>query len=527
MASVPNNGGLRLPYFSDFQDVFIAAISFRKAFAKAGERCPGIDLVEGLLISVLSVEAGARSCGASLALLGADLTRCEYGEFKVPFDLDIPSTNGLTHVLSVSAGEIIFLLGANGTGKSSLIHRFYTNYQADARRITAHRQTFFEGDGSINLSPDARRTTEQNMRGWDLMESARWSDIQAAVRPGIAIFDLVDAENIRAREIANAVDGDHIELAKELRTTRESPVNIINELLKLSNIQVSISIEENSRVVARKNGSAPYGIAQLSDGERNAVLIAASVLTARPGTLLLIDEPERHLHRSIISPLLSVLFKKRLDCAFVVSTHDFMLPIENPTARTLLIRGCTYQNSAVTAWDADIVAAGSEIEDDLRTDILGARRKLLFVEGEGRSLDKPLYSLIFPDVSVIAKGSCRDVEHAVSSIRGASGLHWLSAFGVVDNDRRPQSEIEALALAGVYATSVFTVESVYYHPELQRRVAERHAVSTGGNVAECIEQANAAVIAAVTEHAQRLSERVAEKRIREEESATAERSGYA
>ena len=122
----------------------------------------------------------------------------------MPFDLRIPLTNGLTNVLSVPAGEIIFLLGANGTGKSSLMHGFYANYQADARWITAHRQTFFEGDGSINLSPDARRTTEQNMRGWDLMESARWSDIQAAVRPSIAIFDLVDAENIRAREIARS-----------------------------------------------------------------------------------------------------------------------------------------------------------------------------------------------------------------------------------------------------------------------------------------------------------------------------------
>jgi len=31
----------------------------------------------------------------------------------------------------------------------------------------------------------------------------------------------------------------------------------------------------------------------------------------------------------------------------------------------------------------------------------------------------------------------------------------------------------------VYATSVFSVEGVYYHPEVQRRVAERHAIATG------------------------------------------------
>ena len=49
-------------------------------------------------------------------------------------------------------------------------------------------------------------------------------------------------------------------------------------------------------------------MAQMSDGERAAAIIAATVLVADPGTLFLIDEPERHLHRSIIEPFLSALF---------------------------------------------------------------------------------------------------------------------------------------------------------------------------------------------------------------------------
>ena len=80
--------------------------------------------------------------------------------------------------------------------------------------------------------------------------------------------------------------------------------------MRLSNIPIEIAVEEGQKVVARKNGGAPYSIAELSDGERNAFLIAADVLTAKPGTLLLIDEPERHLHRSIISPLLQSPFRQ-------------------------------------------------------------------------------------------------------------------------------------------------------------------------------------------------------------------------
>ena len=95
-------------------------------------------------------------------------------------------------------------------------------------------------------------------------------------------------------------------------------------------------LKSRQKVVASRNGSTPYSVAELSDGERNAFLIAADILTAGTGTLLLIDEPERHLHRSIISPLLSLLFAKRKDCFFVVSTHEVMLPLDNPAAQTLL-----------------------------------------------------------------------------------------------------------------------------------------------------------------------------------------------
>ena len=78
--------------------------------------------------------------------------------------------------------------------------------------------------------------------------------------------------------------------------------------------------------MASKSGSDSYSVAEMSDGERNALLLAAEVLTVPSGTLILIDEPELHLHRSIISSLLTGLFSNRSDCMFVISTHEVMLP---------------------------------------------------------------------------------------------------------------------------------------------------------------------------------------------------------
>jgi ABC-type lipoprotein export system ATPase subunit len=428
------------------------------------------------------------------------------------FDLTILKPGGTPLNLSLDKGQSLFVLGANGTGKSSLMHYIFTVHRSNAQRISAHRQTWFESN-TATMTRENKHNIEDTIRSSDMNTDARWKEEHAKYRPSITIYDLIDSENARARAITNAVDTDDIDLAKTL-SKEDSPLKIINELLRLSDLPIEISITENAQVVARKSGREPYSVAELSDGERNALLIAANVLTAKDGTLILIDEPERHLHRSIISPLLTRLFAKRPDCAFIVSTHDVMLPLDNPGARTLLIRGCLCVGHSFTAWDADFVPPDAEIDDDLKKDILGARRKLLFVEGTEKSLDKSLYSLIFPNVSVISKSSCRDVEHAVSGIRDADTLHWVRAFGIVDNDGR--TDIATLKDKGIYALSVFSVESIYYHPDIQRRIAERHALVTGGDAAARLGDAKTAALAAIKPHIQRLSERIAEKAIREE-----------
>jgi ABC-type cobalamin/Fe3+-siderophores transport system ATPase subunit len=429
------------------------------------------------------------------------------------FNLNIPQSDDTSLNVSINMGESLFVLGANGTGKSSLMHLFYTSNTSNSRRLSAHRQTWFESN-ALTMTAAGRRQVDTNMRNTDTNPRARWLDNYSSERSNMAIYDLIDAENVRARGIADAVDSNQIDLAQIL-SKKDAPIKIINELFCLSNIPIEIFVEEREQVVAKKSGSTPYSIAELSDGERNALLIAANVLTVPENTLLLIDEPERHLHRSIISPFLTLLFAKRPDCAFIVSTHDITLPLDNPSACTLLVRGCTYNNSSVTAWEVNIIPEATQITDDLKKDILGARRKLLFIEGTEQSLDKPLYSLIFPNVSIIAKQSCRDVEHAVSGIRDANDLHWLSAFGIVDNDRRTQPDIDRLKEKGIYAISVFSVESIYYHPEIQLMVTKLHAGVTGGDVPTRLINAKNEAFTAITPHIKRLSERSAERAIRE------------
>ena len=276
----------------------------------------------------------------------------------------------------------------------------------------------------------------------------------------------------------------------------------------------SITIRDDERLMARKENGPEYSAAQLSDGERNALLIAGDILTAPEGGLIIIDEPERHLHRSIIAPLLGQLFKRRADCGFVISTHDHDLPLEFEKARTLLLRSCKFNESQVETWEADELSTDAPIDDVIKRDLLGARRKILFIEGTESSLDKPLYSLIFPMVSVIPKGTCRDVEQAVLGCRAGEGLHWLCAFGIADGDGFTEDQVKAKREQGIYTLPLYSVEAIYYHPKVMEWVANRQHELNGKDAGLLYQSALKAAIEAVVPHTERLTKNVSKKIVR-------------
>ena len=430
----------------------------------------------------------------------------------MPFNLNFPAQNKRFSQLQLEPGKMLFVLGANGAGKSSLMSRFTRQNQPSVRKIAAHRQTWMKTD-AVDMTPARKVQTEKYIQDADTFYRSTFQDEYAAERASMTIYELVDAENIWARKIAAEVASGDMEAAKEAAKIK-APISIISELLRQSNIPISISIQANERVMARKDGHPEYSATELSDGERNALLIAGNVLTAPRGTLLIIDEPERHLHRSIISPLLSKLFERRPDCGFVISTHDHNLPLEVHGGRTLLLRSCDFNDRNVQSWEADELPADTPIDDILKRDLLGARRKILFVEGTESSLDKPLYSLIFPMVSVIPKGSCRDVELAVIGSREVKGLHWLHAFGIVDGDGHAPDQIQEKRDKGVYALPYYSVEAIYFHPQIIKRIASLQADVSGEDASELTQRALTAGISAIKGHTERLSQKVAKKSVR-------------
>ena len=169
---------------------------------------------------------------------------------------------------SLGPGDVLYMLGANGTGKSGLVSRLFSAHQAKAKRISAHRQTWFRSN-TLDMTPRNRDDLERNIRSQDAQETARYLLEYADQRVGVAIFDLIDADTMLNRKIADLVRaGDTVGAKKKAKTP--APMQVISELMQLSNIPIEISVEERERVIAKKDGGPGYSVAELSDGERNA-----------------------------------------------------------------------------------------------------------------------------------------------------------------------------------------------------------------------------------------------------------------
>ena len=412
--------------------------------------------------------------------------------------IEVPTGSAPILVSLSEQQNSLFVLGANGSGKSALLHKLYQLYHQQARKVAAHRQTWFKS-GRQNLTSATYQQYTSIIAHNDVQISSRYLDNHNSLRPDRSLFALLREKIRRDSEGTARLETVGHQRALQYLHQNPNPIEVINGLFRDTSLDVEIGIDSDDPhglVALRTGGGSPYGIEQLSDGERSALLLASEVLTAPKGSLLLLDEPERHLHRSIISPLLSGLFATRHDCNFVISTHDLLLPHDCGPSPVLVLRSCTFVNDDPTGWDADLLDAEIDIDDDLKVAIWGSRRTILCVEGTPSSLDKPLYESVFPGVTVRPTGSRNEVIRFVKKAAAAESLHWLSVFGLIDRDRPDVDEKDTRGCELIYTLNRYAVESLYYDTLVQRAVAAPRARQVGEDVEVWLSEARDAAIAA-------------------------------
>lgn len=441
-------------------------------------------------------------------------------------EFSVPGPANSTISLTVDAGHPLFIVGRNGTGKSALINQLKQNSQLNTVYLPGSRTALFDGE-SLTLTPNGRRDLASNLGVWDNNAEARWRNYSGNQRNEKAIHDLTAAERQYKNDCANTIaeNLDPVKTAAAIAKlqAKESPLDKVNQLLEQANISVRMLLADNE-LKATSSGNI-FSYARMSDGERIALILIAEVISAKPGVVFLIDEPELHLHRLIVTPLIATLIKSRSDCEFIISTHELELPTSITKSRVCIVRSVNWEPSGeVDHWDLDIVDQTVELPEGLVTDILGSRRRVLFTEGATTSLDVPMYSVLFPKVSIRPKGSCKDVQHAVVGIRSTTGLHHTEAFGLIDNDGMTDQAIIDFQAEGIYPLPFFSVESLYYDVHVLTAVAKRQVATheadeekqadlLTGLLADVVAQGSA--VAAKQGTAEHLAGRLAERQVRD------------
>lgn len=381
----------------------------------------------------------------------------------LPFQFDIP---GAQLSVSLEAGETTIFVGANGSGKTRLAAALEQVAGISAHRIAAHRALTLDPSIPKISQEDSRQALRTGYTGSRLQESQladvregnRWASKSAThlLNDFNALLQWLFAEqNNIALETHNQAhegrrDEPKLTAFQRLKTVWERVLPTKRLFPRGDTIEVGSAESPDIPL---------YSAAEMSDGERAVFYMIGQVLFADPDSILIFDEPELHVHRSILGRLWDELEGERPDCSFVLITHDLEFAASRP-ARTYVLESF----SPPASWKVQAVPEGTGFSEQLTAMILGSRRPILFVEGDGNSMDLAIYRACFPNMTVVARGSCERVIQSVKIMRANKDLTRVTCAGMVDADSRSATDVANLAGMGVYVLPVSEIENLLALP---------------------------------------------------------------
>lgn len=384
------------------------------------------------------------------------------------FQFSIP-TSAEPVTICIESGTSATFVGANGSGKTRLALLIEQEAGESVHRISAHR--------ALGLNPTVPKISESlALKGLRFgyagenvsilhRQTHRWADGKAAVallNDFDYLLQALFAEQSRTalRTHENARAG----INKEAQPTKFERLKAVWERL-LPHRELVFS---GDNIEVRVPGTETiYSASEMSDGERSVFYLTGQALMAAENSLLVIDEPELHVHRSIINRLWDELANARPDCSLIFITHDLEFAASR-VGKKYVIRNYT---PAGPQWGIEPVPEETGFTEELTTLLLGSRRPILFVEGDLSSLDKAIYRSAYAQWTVIPRGSCSDVIHSVVSMQGNASLTRVHCAGIVDADGYDSSEIDYFRALDVFVLPVSEVENLFLLPEVSSAIA--------------------------------------------------------
>ena len=266
-------------------------------------------------------------------------------------DISYKDFRGKDQNLSLASGETLYIVGPNGTGKSTFLSHI-------ARACWEKGQKFEYISG---FTPE-------------------WGDL--------VVVDIAELERVisKAKEtIANTFSnpsdrysmrylGNTDEIcvtAKMLEVLSSEPLRekcrkLFEELRCFPTIEMTAGNALEAITYTRRS----HNSYSMSDGERRILYVASTVFSAPENALILIDYPEMHVNFRMLKCFIEKLIEARKDCIFVFATHDLSLVCSIP-GKILLMSCCRWEQDE--PFFATDFLENADIPEDVREWIDGQK----------------------------------------------------------------------------------------------------------------------------------------------------------
>lgn len=385
--------------------------------------------------------------------------------------LKLPDLDG--NPTFVEGKASVVLIGANGSGKT----RMSILIEGDNQNYNFHR---ISAQKSLNMPTITRPSDLMNSQTNFLYGNIVFNDFSGKHRfrwnhaPATHLLDDFS-------QLMEVLVTEDYEKSLQYRKEHKSGNNNFDNTTRLETIKKIwedvitnkvLNITAGKIEASNKNSpNETFNGAEMSDGERAIFYFIGEALCIPENTVIIIDEPENHLHKAILIRLWNAIEAARPDCMFIYITHDLDFAVSRNNSQIVWVKDMPKKD----VWDYELLSQEDFPLDELSLEIRGSRQDVLLIEGTTDSIDKRLYSLIFKEYNVISVESCERVISFTKAFNQLNKMHYCKVRGIVDRDCRSDTEIDKLNQSSIFCPEVAEIENLFLLPKVIELVAsDRH-----------------------------------------------------